>query len=245
MSKVSVILPTRGRFEMFKKSVKSLLDTSKDLNNFEILVGLDNDDLETIEKVKEFIKLSDNIRLYFYDRQHYVKLNYYYNDLSNKSNGSSLFLWNDDAIMKSNYWDEIILKEHSIFCVLNPKVSNMVNYWSDIGVLFPIIPKKWFDITGHWSYVQACDSWIDILSKRLGILHNVDSIIIEHDRFDLTGNNLDPTFTEGREGVGIDIIGDKELGEIIDIEYQKLNDYLEMLGQNLSTKWGRNINYGK
>ena len=242
MTKISVILPTRGRFDMFKKSVDSLLNTCTDVNNFEVLVAMDNDDTDTISDVEGYITSKGNIRLFFYDRQRYLNLNHYYNDLSTKSNGDSLFLWNDDAIMESGGWDDIIIDKHSVFCVLSPKVSNMEHYWDNVGVLFPIIPKKWFDITGQWSHVQACDSWIDVLSKRLGLLNNVGSIIIKHDRHDLTGNNLDTTFIEGREDVGVT---KSDWSIVINGDYEKLNLYLKTLDQDFTSKWGRDPNYAK
>jgi len=240
--KISVLLPTRGRFAAFKKSVQSLLDTSNDVNNFEILLAMDNDDIETVRDTEEYIKSKNNIRLFVCERHHYLNLNNYYNDLSEKSIGNSLFLWNDDAIMESSRWDDIIIKEHEKFCVISPKVSNMERYWNTQGVLFPIIPRKWFDLTGRLSYVQAADSWIDILSKRLGLLHNVGEISIQHDRHDLTGNNHDTTYTEGRSGVGASKEG---WAEEIEKDYEKLNTYLETLNQDFASTWGRNINYAK
>jgi len=241
-TKISVLLPTRGRFAAFKKSVESLLDTSNDINNFEILLAMDNDDIETVRDTEEYIKYKNNIRLFLCDRHHYLNLNNYYNDLSEKSIGNSLFLWNDDAIMGSSGWDDIIIKEHEKFCVISPKVSNMEHYWNTHGVLFPIIPRKWFDLTGRLSYIQAVDSWIDILSKRLGLLHNVGEISIQHDRHDLTGNNHDNTYTEGRLGVGTSKEG---WAEEIEKDYEKLNTYLETLDQDFTSTWGRNINYAK
>jgi hypothetical protein len=240
--KISILLPTRGRFATFKKSVESLLDTCNDVNNFEILLAMDNDDKDTVCETKEYIKSKENIRLFSYERQHYLNLNNYYDKLSEKSIGDSLFLWNDDAIMESIGWDDIIIKEHDKFCVISPKVTNMEHYWNTQGVLFPIIPRKWFDLTGSWSYIQAADSWIDILSKRLGILNNVGEISISHDRHDLTGNNHDNTYIEGRSGVGIS----KEGWEIkIEEHYEKLNTYVETLDQDFTSKWGRDINYAK
>jgi len=240
--KISILLPTRGRFELFKNSVESLLNTCNDTSNFEILLAMDSDDVDTVCKTEEYIKFKNNIRLFLNERQHYLNLNNYYDRLSEKSIGNSLFLWNDDAIMESSGWDDIIINEHEKFCVISPKVSNMEYYWDKQGVLFPIIPRKWFELTGSWSYVQSADSWIDILSKRLGILHNVNEISIYHNRHDLTGNNHDITYTESRSWVGIS----KEGWDIkIEEHYKKLNTYLETLDQDFTSKWGRDINYAK
>lgn len=239
---VSVILPTRGRFEMFKKSIVSLISHSSDVKNFEVLVALDNDDIDSNTKIVDFISDKTNIKIFYYDRQYYSGLNNYYNDLSLKSSGTSILLWNDDAIMESFNWDIIILDNHKDFCVLSPKVSNMEDYWLTKGVLFPVIPKKWVDLTGEWSYLQACDSWIDILSKRLGLLKNVGSISIKHNRHDLTNENLDNTYMEGRKHVGV---SKDNWSVVIDEHYEKLNNYLKSINQNFVSTWGINPNYEK
>ncbi len=197
MTKISILLPTRARFDMVISSINSLFNTCSDENNFEILLGLDNDDIETSQKLADSLKEKYNVKFFFFERQYYRGLHNYYNELCLKSLGDSLLLWNDDAIMKSLNWDLEIINNHKEFKVLNPKVDTMEDYWKNVGVLFPIIPKKWIEITGQMSCVPACDSWIDVISKRLNILIPIESIIISHERADITGNNNDVTYQDG------------------------------------------------
>ena len=227
MKKVSVLLPTRKRFGLFNKSVTSLFNKCSNVDNFEVLVALDIDDTETIIKIENFIIDKPNVKYFLYERSHYENLHDYYNDLINKSTGTSLFLWNDDAVMDSDGWDLEILKYHKNFCVINPKVSTMVDFWSR-HVLFPIIPKKWVELTGQWAPYRGLDSWVDVLGKRLNIIENVSTIIITHDRFDLTGNNNDGTYVEGR-------IGGTPIDEqLLDVDYNILKEYLNTI--NISQK---------
>ena len=228
MGKVSVLLPTRKRFDMFVKSVNSLFDTCDNIDNFEILIAMDLDDIDTITQIKEFISDKPNIKLILFKRQYYRGLHNYYNGLSNESTGTSLLLWNDDALMRSKNWDIEVLKYHEKFCVLSPMVDTMEKYWRTQGVLFPIIPKKWYDLTGSWSEVPACDSWIDVTSKRLKLLVNVESIVISHDRNDITGNNNDITYQEGRQDVTSPSFHVPQ-PEIMEQHYQILNTYLQEL----------------
>jgi glycosyltransferase involved in cell wall biosynthesis len=241
MNKISILLPTRNRFNLFKASIDSLYKTCQNNDNFEILVALDNDDSD-IEKINEYVNNKNNMKVFIVDRLFYKNLNLYYDILSKQSIGTSLMLWNDDAIMESDNWDYEILNNHNEFCVLSPKVSNMLTYWETQGVLFPIIPKKWFEITNRWSYIQACDSWIDIICKRLGLLKNLSSVIIKHDRHDLTGNNLDSTYAEGRIYVGEN--KDNSAREL-DSDCEKINQYIIQLNQNFVSSWGKNPNYAK
>ena len=51
--KLSIIYPTRKRFDLFVKSTDSLIQKCSDLNNLEVLVAMDDDDLDTISKREE------------------------------------------------------------------------------------------------------------------------------------------------------------------------------------------------
>lgn len=226
---ISILMPTRGRFDSFLKSINSLYDNSSDVNNFEVLIAMDNDDIENIEKVHRILK--PNMKLFIYERQFYKGLQNYYNDLSNKSVGDSLFLWNDDALMNSKNWDlEIINNHKNGFCVLNPMVDTMMDVWDKEGwVLFPIIPRKWLEITGCWSLVPACDSWVGSIAARLGVVKNIPNVVVTHDRYDLTENNLDQTYYDARndrsnpENNFVFHIG---YPEVMEEHYQKLNNYI-------------------
>lgn len=198
MESISVLLPTRGRYEMLTKSVNSLIENCNDLSKIEILLAVDTDDKDTTDRIIEYISDKPNIKMFFYERQHYKGLHLYITDLAKNASGSSLLVWNDDAIMQSKDWDVEILKAHKSFCVLSPKVGNMEDYWKHKGLLFPIIPKKWIEITGFWSPTPGVDSWVDVLSKKLNILVNLESVVIFHDRYELTGQNHDNTYVEVR-----------------------------------------------
>lgn len=226
MSKVSILLPTRNRFEMFKTSVESLFENCDKVDQFEILVALDNDDVETSKKIEEYSSDKSNIRIFYYERYFYKGLQKYYNDLSNKALGTSLFLWNDDLLMKSKSWDTEVLNNQKEFCVLSPMVDTMETYWREQGVLFPILPKKWIEVTGEWSPLPACDSWIDVLSKRLNLLKKLESVVVSHVRHDVTGENNDQTYIEGRVDLGSSEYDHLNDLNVVEEHYQKLYNYL-------------------
>lgn len=201
MKKISILVPTRKRFDSLIKSVDSLFNNCYDINNFEVLIAVDNDDVETTEKIKTYFSNKKNVKIFCYERQFYHGINNYYNDLAIKSTGTSLLLWNDDATIKTKNWDVEILEHHKEFCILSPKVDTMESYWENQGVLFPILPKKWIELTGKWSEVPACDSWIDVLGKRLNLTIKLESVVISHERADITGDNLDETYLDGRQDI--------------------------------------------
>jgi len=228
MNKVSILIPTRKRFEMFTKSISSLYENCNSVDNFEILVATDKDDKDTTLKIKKFFKDKTNIRYFTYERQYYYGFHHYINSLSKKSKGEFLFLWGDDAVMKSKDWDLEILKYNGVFCMLSPKVDNMESYWRDQGVLFPIIPKKWVDLTGVFSMSPSCDSWADVLSKKLGIFTNIESVVLTHERADLIKGNQDENFKESRAAISnpkYQHIDNNMMG-IIEEHFQKIKEYI-------------------
>ena len=51
--KISILLPTRGRTEVLKASLMSLLDNVKEPKEIEIMLGMDEDDTDVISYVKD------------------------------------------------------------------------------------------------------------------------------------------------------------------------------------------------
>lgn len=195
--KITIIYPTRKRYDLFVKSTDSLIEKCSNVNNLEVLVTMDNDDIETISKIENYIIDKPYIRILLSERHFYRNLNLYVNGAANLATGEYLFLWNDDCIMESFNYDLIMDKYKDKFIVVNPLVVNHTQYCrNENRMLFPIIPKKWVDITGRWSNSGACDSWVEFISNKLNISLYEDDIKIYHDRYDLTRNNHDEVYVE-------------------------------------------------
>ena len=102
---ISVLLPTRGRTDLLKKSLESLINHASDPTRIEILLGLDSDDEETrpfIEKeIAPYLQEQGvECRANIFEPLGYSKLHVYVNTLSTSATGQWLFFWNDDALMK-------------------------------------------------------------------------------------------------------------------------------------------------
>jgi acetolactate synthase small subunit len=181
--KISIIFPTRKRYDLFVKSTNSLIENCSDLNNLEILVAMDDDDVETVQKTKEYIADKPFIKLYVSERHFYRNLNLYVNATSKDATGEFLLLWNDDCMMTSKDYDLVMDKYKNKFVVVNPLVTNQTDYCrQENRMLFPIIPKKWIDVTGRWSNSGACDSWVELISNDLNLSVYEDDIQIFHER---------------------------------------------------------------
>jgi hypothetical protein len=243
---ISILLPTRGRTDALKRSIMSLINLAQNPEKIQILLGFDSDDDKSVDYFIEHIQ-SDieacNARYtcLSFSPMGYLRLNEYVNELAKISTGDWLMFWNDDAIMESKGWDQEIIKHTGEFCCLRMPTHNEHPY-----AIFPIVPRKWYELFGYLSAHQISDAWISQISYMLDIVKNVNISVI-HDRHDLTGNNKDETFEnrpmlEGNPNNPIDFNHynwrDKRIRDAI-----KINEYLKTIGQN--TEWFKNILEGK
>ena len=241
-TKISILLPTRGRTDALDRSIMSLINLASDPKNLQFVLAFDNDDTASSAY---FVKtIAPNITnagaLYTcleFSPLGYTRLNEYVNKCADVASGDWLMFWNDDAFMESANWDQEIIKHTGEFCCLRMPTHNEHPY-----AIFPIIPKKWHELFGYLSAHQISDAWISQISYMLDIVKNINVKVI-HDRHDLTGNNNDETFKnrvmfEGRP---------EDPRDFNHLSWRKcrLNDaikisqYLDSVGQD--TTWFRNV----
>ena len=184
---ISILLPTRKRVSQLKKSMDSLLSNAKNPDKIQPLFGVDDDDTETLE----FLKTTNyqNQSVLKFKRLGYQNLHMYNNSLCAYAQGTWVMFFNDDAIMNTKHWDEIIEAEKN-FNVLRVKEQTGHPY-----SIFPIFPWDWFRLLDHISLHGQNDAWISEIAYMLDIMKDVDIEVI-HDRADITGNNNDSVFKE-------------------------------------------------
>lgn len=198
---VSVLLPTRNRIPLVKRTVQSLLTNSANPDQIEIMVAYDEDDVAS----QEYFNSTEWTDLINSFKSHsqvchcpcwgYSGLNHYYTTMAKQSNGHWLMIWNDDAVMLTPNWDQHLAAEQDYVGLLHMTTEN----FKKTLTLFPLIPRVWIDLFGSISLHQLNDSWIQ------DICHEVDAVreipvTVFHDRFDVTGNNLDTTFQDRQYG---------------------------------------------
>jgi hypothetical protein len=228
---ISILLPTRKRVSQLKKSMDSLLSNAKNPDKIQPLFGVDDDDTETLE----FLKTTNyqNQSVLKFKRLGYENLHIYNNSLCAYAQGTWVMFFNDDAIMNTKHWDEIIEAEKN-FNVLRVKEQTGHPY-----SIFPIFPWDWFRLLDHISLHGQNDAWISEIAYMLDIMKDVD-IEVTHDRADITGNNNDSVFKERvyKEGHP-DQEGDLhhvKMWNARTADASKLAWYLEKIGQ-ISLHW--------
>ena len=191
---ISVLLPTRGRKEVLKKSLETLISTATITKRIEIILGLDDDDVEVKQYIEDEVApyLRENeieCRANIFQPLGYENLHTYVNTLANSATGEWLFFWNDDALMLTEGWDKVIDSYNGQFKLLGPKDNHNGHPYA----ILPIVPKDWFRLMDHLSQNAQNDAWLSHIAYMLDIFERIDVEIL-HDRADITGNNDDETF---------------------------------------------------
>lgn len=153
--KISVLLPTRNRFDKLIVSVESLLSNLDDVTNVEVLIAMDDDDDKTYNDVVSHYKNNELVKVFSYPRHSWKNLNKYIQKLFEETSPTSkwILLWSDDSEMLTKHWDaEVIRHRNDMVLGLQHK---QIQYQ---GLLFFIVPK-WLVEPSNILFTNYCDSW--------------------------------------------------------------------------------------
>jgi hypothetical protein len=176
-----------------QKSFASLVELAKNPERLEILIAFDDDDVSTINYfVENIAPYLDNKNVRYsamqFKRLGYIRLNEYLNELVKHSHGAWILFGNDDAVMTTPDWDQVIMDHDGEFALLRAETNHEHPY-----AIFPILPRRWVEITGHISPHQVNDAWVSQVGWMLDIVKNIP-VMIHHERYDLTGLNGDEVY---------------------------------------------------
>lgn len=190
---IAMLLPTRGRTEALGKSVRSVIELADNPDRIQIMFAFDKDDEVGLNYfVNELKPWCDEHKVHYsamkFEPLGYIRLHVYNNKLAAKTSAPWLVIWNDDAIMETKGWDSIIMEHRDEFKLLAFHTHKDHPY-----SIFPILPRKWFELLGYISPHPTQDGWLSQTAYMLDIWERIP-VWVEHDRYDLTGNNNDTTF---------------------------------------------------
>mgnify|MGYP003870282443 CR=1 FL=1 len=191
---ISVLLPTRGRTAALLKSIQSLIETASNPQRVEILLGIDEDDTDLPVYLKEHVapylkEHAVECKANIFKPLGYENLHTYVNTLAQSATGEWIFFWNDDGVMLTEGWDDVIESYNGQFKLLAPKDNHNGHPYA----IFPILPRDWFQLMDHLSQNAQNDAWLSHIAYMLDIFERIDVEFL-HDRADITGNNDDQTF---------------------------------------------------
>lgn len=186
---ISVMCPTRLRLDALTRSLASLDEQARG-GELEFLLAVDPDDDTDYEGLGTVVRFSERVG--------YTRLHEYYNVLAVLARGDWLLLWNDDCIMTTTGWNQIV-EECEPNVILSPSTVHAPL------CTFPIVPRRFIGFRddfgqdaggiGHFSLNAHCDTWWQEIGEALGILE-WPPIWVDHDRADITGRNHDSVYLE-------------------------------------------------
>ena len=187
---IAVLLPSRGRTHELTASVTSIIEHASDPGALQLIFGFDNDDQTGLDHFASEIQpwLDERDVCYearAFDRMGYEGLNHYYNFLAQEASADWLFIWNDDAVMMTPGWDQVVNAHNGQFKVLKVHTHNEHPY-----SIFPIMPRAWFDQLGQLSRHHMIDAEISQMAYMLDIMEIVD-IDVTHNQVELTQSATD------------------------------------------------------
>lgn len=173
---ISVIIPSRKRLEGLNDTLFSIFQTADVENiNFEIIVKVDFDDIDTIDYIKNWDNQFENITFIVNSRREgWLNMTDYIENMIDISKGKWILNVNDDVIFKTQNWNTILDKCLNEFKIYFIKTNGYPQS-------FPIYPKKLKEILGHISYTNQIDTYLHRLSMDTGMEAYINDVYIEHD----------------------------------------------------------------
>jgi hypothetical protein len=176
---------------MLTESIASLRDRAARPDLLDILVACDPDDPETARAAAA--ASADAIWQAPY-RFGYAESARYHAALLGLADGEwTMTPWNDDAIMQTEGWDDIVRAQTAGSII-----------WTDGNIpgltCFPVVHADVLAALGRLCPLPAVDTWFQDIGLAAGVITR-PGIYVHQDRFDLTGRNGDDTYREGRGGI--------------------------------------------
>lgn len=242
---IAVLLPTRSRTQALTASVTSLISRASDTSRLQILMGLDEDDSVGLRHFQEVIQPYLDEHDVDYEAQcftsmGYAGLNRYYNHLAESASADWLFVWNDDAVMDTNGWDDVVRSNTGQFKLLKVHTHNEHPY-----SIFPIVPRSWYEQLGHLSRHQMIDAELSQMAFVLDVMQVID-VHVTHNQVELTKDSADPlkpkTRLEGNPANPNDFHNPA-------VQQQRYADVdvlaKHMRDQGMDTSWWNNVKSGQ
>lgn len=242
---IAVLLPTRSRTDALTASVTSIVDLAHDVSRIQLVFGFDDDDKIGLDHFATVIQPMLDQRGVDYEAQAfksmgYAGLNRYYNHLAKSTSADWLFVWNDDAVMETKDWDQVIEQYTGQFKLLKVHTHNDHPY-----SIFPIMPRAWYDLMNHLSRHQMIDAELSQLAFLLDIMQVIE-VDVTHNQVELTKDATDPLKPKVRfEGDPTNPI-DFHHPQTSARRYQDCDiiaDHMRTIG--LDTSWWESVKAGK
>ena len=148
---LSVMIPSRKRFDKLLAAVKSWLGNTKDWSNMEILVRLHGSDVESMNRVHEIPEF-DKLHIGA-DKIVGHANNTLWNELRKHATGIWHQYWSDDMILfdSGKHWDELLKDIPTTGFIVQPEIHRLggSTYPAHVGGPVPFVPADAMEQCGH------------------------------------------------------------------------------------------------
>ena len=163
MNKISLLCPSRERLNLNLTFICSIITTVSDINNIELLFGIDDDD-PTLNIMKKIVKAIPFIKIIpIHNNGQFIGINKIWNILAENCKENIMGYVANDMIFRTPNWDVEILKEFENNC---PKDNIYMVHCND-GYHGPklsvnaFVHKKYYEIMGYFTRPEFLINWSD------------------------------------------------------------------------------------
>lgn len=191
---VSVLIPSRARPALLCQTITGLAQQAADAASIEVLVRCDTDDPQWPEYAAGLDKLQRDgsmpVIRYFVGARHdgWRSNHVFFNELAAAARGQWLFMFNDDACLRTEHWDAQIPQNPAKPCVYAPACwdsrKRRILTWRagdgrQMSNCFPIMHRDIYRCMGAFARHRHADCYIEWLMAPLGLQRPI-GITITH-----------------------------------------------------------------
>lgn len=190
----SVVLASRQRVPLLIQLIKSLADHSYDISKIEILIGIDDDDVDTLNAMPILTRQYPYSKFFVRKRSNMLNRDYINWVYDCGGSGRFIIACNDDAAFRTVGWDKIALDklnsylidkpDEIVYAFINDELTNRngLNY-----CCFPLVSRAAYKILGWIMPPQFpawnADVWLWKTYLGVGRILDLSEIMIEHIAF--------------------------------------------------------------
>lgn len=159
MKAVSIIVPVRRDSPWIGTLLESIRVNADDLGNLEVLLGIAHDDTETNppDSFVRTIRLDQRLRKW--------GVGFYTNILALDAEGTLIWWLSDEVVIQTTGFDSLLVGVAESY---GDKIYKFIPSGDEGGgAAYPILTKKWIDITKRWADTPSIDSWVNTVCGSL------------------------------------------------------------------------------
>lgn len=229
----SIILPSRGRSELFRHCCESIFFNASKKESVEVICRIDDDEPQLAEYAKvarDFrshncrVVLVVGPRLSGYGSNHVM-----IEEAASLSSGALIIQFNDDMEYETKGWDEIYInvacdssfKYDDVFVITSYVSTPMEGRGGGYRYSAPVVTRRLYELCGEYALGQdpSVDRCWDALMRHLGREIHTDEVHVNHNHVGTL--HSDQTANEG------------------------CNPFYIKLCQNIEERWARHEQIGK